>query len=1065
MSVSQMDIQNSVLGWATTYMDNTVNTTRSYDYQWGWRADASARPRALLVTSSTTGSPPLTVWFCDMSLGATSWSWDFGDGTGSTTRSPSHVYTSPGAFTVALTVTGPNGTSTSNRQVITDFEGPTGSLLINGGDALTSSSAVFLEPSAIDNSGTVADMRFSNDGVTWTTWENYASSSSWSLAETMGTQTVYVQYRDAAGNVSDTYSDTILLYPFYLTPHDGSLAITGYTGSGGAVIIPDTIDGVPVTSIEEAAFAGWDTLTSITIGTNVTSIGDSAFWGCTSLTSVTIPNNVTSIGDWAFQSCTGLTHATMGLGITSIGYKMFESCTSLTSIIIGANVTSIGRSAFQSCTSLTSVTISNKVASIGQSAFYSCTSLTNITIPNSLTDIGTVAFGSCTSLTSVAIPGNVSSIGDMPFIGCVKLSAITVDPANPFYTGVDGVLFNKSQTALVEFPAGKTGTCALPNSVTSVRTGAFAGCSGLSSITVDSLNASFTGVDGVLFNKNQTTLVAYPASKQGNYAIPNGVTRIEDGAFLFCPGLTGVTIPASVTSIGTDAFHACTGLTQVSIPDSVTIISDGMFDSCTGLTSVIIPDGVTRIGDSAFYSCSSLASMTISASVTSIGDWAFGSCTSLTQVYFNGNAPNLGASVFSEVNNASVYYLPDTTGWGTSFGGLPTVGHQLFAYTNNGTSITVTGYTGTGHEVSIPGEFDGLPVTMIGSAAFATCTSLTHVTIPNTVTSIGNFAFYACSSLTNASIPTSVTTIGTQAFASCSSLAAITVDPLNSAFSSANGILFNKSQTKLVQCPGSKAGDYTIPSSVTIIGSFSFYDCASLTSITIPRSVTSIGGSAFASCSSLAAITVDPLNSAFSSANGILFNKSQTTLVRYPGGKAGSYTIPNSVTSITSSAFAFCASLTSVIVPNSVTSIGNSAFASCTSLSSASFLGSAPSMGSLVFDNAASGFTVYYLDGQSYFTSPTWMGYPAIGMLSDYTYTVVNGTITINRYTGSGGAVSIPGTIMPVTRIGDGAFDSCTSLTSITIPMSVISIGIDTFWDAPVWPRSRWTQPIQITAR
>src|ERR1035437_7775288 len=140
-------------------------------------------------------------------------------------------------------------------------------------------------------------------------------------------------------------------------------------------------------------------------------------------------------------------------------------------------------------------------------------------------------------------------------------------------------------------------------------------------------------------------------------------------------------------------------------------------------------------------------------------------------------------------------------------------------------------------------------------------------------------------------IPNSVTTIGYSAFSGCTSLSAITVDALNSIYSSVDGGLFNQSQTTLILFPRGKARNYTMPNSVTNIGSYAFLGCTSLTSVTIPNSVTTIGSYAFSGCTSLSAITVDALNSVYSSVAGVLFDKSQTTLIQCPEGKAGSYTM------------------------------------------------------------------------------------------------------------------------------------------------------------------------------
>jgi hypothetical protein len=248
---------------------------------------------------------------------------------------------------------------------------------------------------------------------------------------------------------------------------NGSITITGYVGSGGSVVIPSTIDGLPVTVIGDFAFSNpYVTLTSITIPSGIASIGMDAFFGCGGLSSVTIPDTVTNVGDAAFADCDGLRSVILGNGITSVGENAFAECANLTSLVIGHAVRSIDGKAFIDCHSLTNVTLPETLTSIGGQAFQFCTSLTNVAIPKAVGSLGDFAFCVCTNLTSIAIPVNVTNIGLGAFAGCVSLAAIGVDPLNSVYSSVDGVLFNKAQTLLIRYPPAKTGKYWIPSGVT-----------------------------------------------------------------------------------------------------------------------------------------------------------------------------------------------------------------------------------------------------------------------------------------------------------------------------------------------------------------------------------------------------------------------------------------------------------------------------------------------------------------------------------------------------------------------------------------------------------------------
>ena len=263
-------------------------------------------------------------------------------------------------------------------------------------------------------------------------------------------------------------------------------------------------------------------------------------------------------------------------------------------------------------------------------------------------------------------------------------------------------------------------------------------------------------------------------------------------------------------------------------------------------------------------------------------------------------------------------YWPGTTGWSSTFAGRPALSLNPFNYTINNGTITITRYIGFGGAVSIaiPSTLNNLPVTTIGQDAFESI-NMTSVTIPDSVTIIGDAALGGCTNLTSIIIPNSVTSIGYAALDSCTSLASV------------------------------------------MIGS----------------GVTNIGDFAFSYCTSLKSITVDPLNSVYSSLDGVLFDKSQATLIQCPPScEAGNYTIPNSVTNIGPVAFASCVSLTSVTIPNTITGIGSSAFDSCIRMTSVYFNGNAISVDSSVF-NGDRNVTIYYLSGTTGWVS-TFGGFP-----------------------------------------------------------------------------------------
>jgi|GEM_PF-1165682 len=795
------------------------------------------------------------------------------------------------------------------------------------------------------------------------------------------------------------------------------------------------------------------------------------------------------------------------------------------------SVTTIGDQAFYKCNSLTNVSIPNSIKTIGSSSFWECSNLTNLIIPNAVTTIKDYAFYDCRSLTNISIPNNVTEIGEHSFILCRNLTEINVQEGNQNFSSLNGVLFNKDQSSILAYPSAKSGvyvipnsvktignsafsnchanltgitipktvtsigtsafwncnglvTVTIPNSVNNIGDDAFAVCYGLTSIAVEEGNPSYITVDGVLFNKNQSTLILFPAKKNANsYSIPSTVTSIGRYAFAGST-LTDIVIPSTVEKIGSSAFWGCRSLKKITYNRiSVTDIDNYAFYDVNKTTCVLeVPiesinlyknannwkDFLSIVGIGTNYETKSI-NLKTSGTLSSVLTAAEKNLIKDLTISGNINAQDIKCmrdemtklSVI-DLSNASIQAYNGTGGTASSTSTVSYPANELpessFHQKTSLTSIKLPNtLTSVGKsafyscygltQIIIPEH-----VSAIGESAFSFCNSLADVTLSTSLNTIGESCFSSCSKLTGINIPNSVTTIGDYAFSSCSTISNLTIG------NAVTTIGYNAFRG----CKGLTS--LTLPNSVTAIGNYSFSNCSGLTSVSFGNTIQTIGENAFSSCSKLTDITL-PISvksigkEAFSWCSSLSSVSIPSSIIEICDGTFSvcgltSIKLPNSIVKIGNSAFSSCSKLTNVDLPSSVTTIGNSAFSGCRMLPSVKIPSSVISIGESAFNyclsittfNVASDNTSYSsLDDVLFNKNKTILiAYPPAKI--DHKYGI---PITVDSIANSAFAncinldyMEIPNS---VTIIGNSAFSNCSILSHLVIPNSVTSIGNSAF--------------------
>ena len=708
------------------------------------------------------------------------------------------------------------------------------------------------------------------------------------------------------------------------------------------------------------------TMTSFEIHNATKIIGYNVFSYCSDLTSVTIPDSVTTISDGAFNQCSSLASVTIGNNVTTIGNYAFQNCISLTTVIIPDSTTSIGLYAFYNCSSLTSVTFPVCITTIGNGAFFSCSRLEKVYYQGTAAQWGAVSIGANNEpLTNATLHIHTHSY-----------TAGTQITEQPTCTAAGRrLLFCECGATVSEIVLAKghsytyKATKNPTTSATGTLTGTCSACSGTTTVSLPKLNTtdySYQVTKAATCTATGTGKYTWKTTTYGNFSIAvtiaaTGHTEVIDAAVAATCTTAGKTegkhcsvcnavivaqtivaakghtevidkaVAATCTTAGKKEGSHCSTCNKIlvmqeEIPAVGHFFENGICAIC-GENNCIASGTCGAQGDNLRWMLDEDGTLTISGtgamqnySSTSMPWRSY--LLSIKNIILSDGIATIGSSAFSSCRNLITVTIPDTV-------------YDIGWYAFSGCSKLQT--------ITIPAK-----VKSIGSQTFLGCSALTSVYLHENIYTIGGEAFLG-SGVTSIYISKNVTSIGTGAFQQCQNLTGIWVSEDNTQYASdANGVLFNKSKTNLIQAPGSLTGKYTIPNTVMSINQYAFSYCEKLSTIEILANVSTLENYTFQNCSNLTAVV---LPDSLQKIGNRCFSKCSSLRT---------ITIPDSVTAMDYYAFEECSSLENVCVGEGVTTLSRGVFYNCVNLQSVTIPSNVTKIIDLAFCGCNELTDVYY---------------------------------------------------------------------------------------------------------